>query len=508
MSFKALYRIVSVSLVLVFTLGSPHRIVAQDSEDYPTGRPMDVIVLDLYQAVRYALDQSWRIERGRMGLSRAEFNLAATRAALKSNASMSFTVPDFDQSLTDWTDSSGITHIIKKRSAKYSSRISIQQPLGTDGVVSLNGVMNRSQVDLFSYSPTNKYYGSVFLKFDQPILQPNGIKNDIRRAELSLEEARLGFQDEEIRIETEVSRSFFELLELTYKDKLAAEEVERIEQAYSIGQPLFESGSLSEVNLLQLEVELASRRDRASAAAGRLDREKDDFKQEIGLPLEDEIRLEPVLEYISVEIDEAALLEKAMQQRSDIRRTIIRRENHEMDIRERRSQGRLTGNVSITLGLDAQGKEIPNLADSWMDPDQARGAAITFSLPLWDWGRNDARVASKQVDLDQNYLQEEENIKTITREVSSATARVREAESRLNLLKPSVEAADRSYQLSLQQFESGELNVLDILLTQNRLVDSHNSYLEAYLDYRRAIIDMRAVATGAGYGRGRSFFRD
>ena len=78
----------------------------------------------------------------------------------------------------------------------------------------------------------------------------------------------------------------------------------------------------------------------------------------------------------------------------------------------------------------------------------------------------------------------------------------------MNLLKPSVEAADRSYQLSLQQFESGELNVLDILLTQNRLVDSHDSYLEAYLDYRRAIIDMRAVATGAGYGRGRSFFRD
>jgi outer membrane protein TolC len=178
-----------------------------------------------------------------------------------------------------------------------------------------------------------------------------------------------------------------------------------------------------------------------------------------------------------------------------------------MDIADRRADGRLTGNISISLGLDAQGQEIYNMADSWLDPDQARGAAITFALPLWDWGRNDARVASKQVDIDQNYRTEEENIKTITREVASSVARVREADARLAQLRPGIEAAERSYELTLQQFQTGEINAQDIMLTQNRLVEAHNSYLEAYLDYRRAIIDMTAVTTGSGYGRGgRGFF--
>ena len=42
---------------------------------------------------------------------------------------------------------------------------------------------------------------------------------------------------------------------------------------------------------------------------------------------------------------------------------------------------------------------------------QARGAKIEFDVPLWDWGRNRARVNSKQTELDQNFRTEEEQIR-------------------------------------------------------------------------------------------------
>lgn len=502
MFFNALHRITSISSALILILIVPQSIRAQESGIYEIARPTNATIMDLDQALDLALELSWRIERGRLGLARAEFNLTAVRAALKSNASLSLTLPDYDRSLRDWTNSSGITTVIKNQSAKYFGRISIRQPLITNGVISLNGSLNRNQTELFSYASSDKYYGSANIRFDQPILQPNRIKNAIRKAEISLEEAYLGFQDEEIRIRTDISRKFFGLLELTYQDKLAREEVARLEQAYAVGQQLYENEAITELNLLQLEVELSSRRDRVLAISGRLDRELDDFKQDLGLSLDDEIAIEPVLELVEVVIDENAMMEQALVQRSDLQRTLNRRENHEMDLDERRARGRLTGNISITMGLDAQGQEFYDMTDSWLDPDQARGAAITFSLPLWDWGRNDAMVASKQIDIDQNYRTEEENIKTIAREVSNSVARVREADARLTQLLPGLDAAERSYELTLQQFQTGGINAQDIMLTQNRLVESHNTYLEAYLDYRRAIIDMTAVTSGSGYGRG------
>ena len=356
MFFNVLHRITTISIALILILAVPQSATAQESGTDESALPVSVLILDLELALELALDQSWRIERGRMGLARAEFNLTAVRAALKSNANISLTLPDYDRSLRTRVDDNLITQVYKNQSAKYFGRITIRQPLITDGVISLNGTLNRNQSTLLSYSPDDKYYGSANIRFDQPILQPNRIKNAIRKAEISLEEAYLGFRDEEIRIKTDISRNFFTVLELTYQDKLAREEVDRLQQVYDNGQHLFESGTITELNLLQLEVELSSRRDRVSAISGRLDRELDDFKQDLGLPLDDEIALEPVLERVEVVIDENAMMEQALAQRSDLQRTLNRRENHEMDLDERRSRGRLTGNISITLGLDAQGQ--------------------------------------------------------------------------------------------------------------------------------------------------------
>ncbi len=474
----------------------------QGDNGLPDFNTRDVITLDVDLAVQIAQDRSYRMELGRYGLARSRFNLEASRAALKSNASMDFTIPDYDQSIKEVLDyETGNPKILSTSGARYSTSITIRQPLPTDGTLSLSGVMNRTSDQLFSYTPGEKnYYSRLLLRFQQPILQPNEIKNNIRKAELDLEATELGFRDEEIRIATQVSRSFYELFELTHEDIIAAGEAERLAEIYQIGQRLYAEEVISEVNLLQLEVNSVTSQNEASANAGRLAREIDDFKQEVGLPADTEIEIDASMEYTPEVIDIDAMIEKALIQRSDLRSTLRRREEHEMDIMERRAEGRLTGDISLTLGLEGRGQEMAQLYEAIRDPDQARGVAIKFELPLWDWGRNQARVNSKQTELDQNLRTEEEQIRTIRREVENAVARVREAEGRLRLLQPGVEASVRSYDLALGQFKAGALNVQDILLTQDQVSDSRSSYLGAYLDYERARIDLRAVTTGSGYG--------
>jgi outer membrane protein TolC len=181
-----------------------------------------------------------------------------------------------------------------------------------------------------------------------------------------------------------------------------------------------------------------------------------------------------------------------------------------MDLRERRSRGRLQGEVSLTLGLEGREESLWGWYDTMLDPDQARGAMITLRLPLWDWGRNRYSVLSKQTEIDQNYRTQEENIVTIRREVQSSVARVLEGEDRLELMQQSVQAATRSFQLSLEQFELGAVTVQDMLLIQNQLADAESDNLEAYIDYRQAKIDMEAVTKASGFGRGggggRGFF--
>jgi len=452
----------------------------------------NLIVLDLDQALRFALDQSWRMERLRLDLERDTYNLEASRAGLRSNASMSFTLPNFDQSIKEIIDpDTGDPIVLSTRGARYSGSLSIRQPLPSDGVVSLNGVLNRTTDDLFSFTPGRKtYYGRVYLRYEQPILQPNRIQLAIRRAELQLENTEISFLQEQIDIINDTSNDYFELFERTYQEILAREERDRLEQLYTLGRQLFQRGIIPELDLLALEIDLTSRRDRASSSAGRLTREKANFKLQIGIPQEREIEVRPVLTYTPVDIDVDLATERALEHRPDMRRNEISMEYQVMDLEERRSSGSIRGTVSLTLGLEGRDETMDDFYQAITDPDQARGAAVNFTVPLWDWGRNRARINARLAEMEKVARSREQTEISIRRTIRNAVGSVVEAQDRLGLLVRSVDASDRAYQQSLQQFEAGALNVQDLLLTQGRLAEARRSYLNAYISYRRSLVSL------------------
>ena len=503
-SFRRPERIIVLLIVLV--LGQPGSAIGRQPVNDRSSIPVlpDTLVLDLGMSIAFALEHSWSMEQERMNLRRDRLNLEASRAALKSNADLSFVLPDFDQSIKELIDTeTGEPKVLSTRGARYSTTLSIRQPIPTNGTISLNGVLNRTQDGLIAYSPDTKtYYGRVFLRLDQPILQPNRIRNDIRRAELRLESTEISFHDQELSIVNSVTREFYDLLEQVWEDSLAANDVARMEQVFAVGQELYEADELSESDILQMEVQLSSARNRASSAQGGLVREIADFKRTIGLPLDQILSIDhlPVFDLTTPVAQEE--IEKALQQRTDIRRNAIRREQEVMDMDEQRSSGRMTGNITLTMGLEGRGDQMDRFYDAITDPDQSRGAAIGFTLPLWDWGRVRARVEAQQVDLDKLDRSREELILDIRREVESVIDRIREAEQRLELMTRSVEAARRSFDLSRENFEQGEIGVQEILLIQSRLSEAEEDHLEAYIDYRQALVDIDAVTTGSGRHRG------
>ncbi len=115
---------------------------AQEGDDgLPDFNTREVIVLDVDLAVRIAQDRSYRMELGRYGLSRSRFNLEASRAALKSNASINFTIPDYDQSIKEVLDyTTGKPRVLSTSAARYSTSLTVRQPLPTNGMLSLSSL--------------------------------------------------------------------------------------------------------------------------------------------------------------------------------------------------------------------------------------------------------------------------------------------------------------------------------------------------------------------------------
>ena len=75
--------------------------------------------------------------------------------------------------------------------------------------------------------------------------------------------------------------------------------------------------------------------------------------------------------------------------------------------------------------------------------------------------------------------------------MQAAIARFEGAKRRLNVLNRSLELALRSYAISRERFETGDITSQTLADNRDRLVSARVSYLEAFVSYRLAGADLR-----------------
>jgi outer membrane protein TolC len=112
-------------------------------------------------------------------------------------------------------------------------------------------------------------------------------------------------------------------------------------------------------------------------------------------------------------------------------------------------------------------------------------------VPLWDWGRNGAEVQAAQASLESNHLTKKNRVDLIKQEIRDIVRNLQSAQQRLEITQRSEELAEKSYKISLLKFENGDLSSQDLALEQNRLTQARTNSLNAIIDYKQALADLR-----------------
>jgi outer membrane protein len=116
---------------------------------------------------------------------------------------------------------------------------------------------------------------------------------------------------------------------------------------------------------------------------------------------------------------------------------------------------------------------------------------FTLSVPIWDWGVNSAEVAGAKASLRNAELRLGEETKTVERSIRDVVRSVREAENRLKVMQKGQGVAQRSYDISLERFNNGDITSTDLALDRNRLTSAKMAYLNAYIIYQLSVADLK-----------------
>lgn len=454
--------------------------------------------LDLEKSIAIAMEQSHNILILQQELKVAEYNLIAATNKFKTNLDVNLTAPNYAENIDNYTDTTGI-HYFPVQKLNYSGDVVINQPLPTDGNIYVSsGLYN---VDDY-YNNEKSLRFNTRLSLSQPIeafYAYNGIKAEYQRAELNYELSYKSLKRAELELVYDISRAFYGLLSSQKRKEIAFQDLERQKSSYETAINKYNAGLIRETEALQMEIDLGASQNSYDIASVDFESQSYQYKQQLGLSLQDSVLITSVFDYEEILVDEERAVQLGLENRLEVREHEIGIELSDIEIKRRKAQKMINGEITayydlIGVGYNTMGTPLGTaFSDTYTDLKNRpgnKGIALNINIPILDWGVNksqvNAAIASQQR---QRYALDLEKI-NIEREVRNTVNQLHSSLRRLKLLEKNVEVAERNFSISQARFTNGDIDAQTLALDRARLNTAHLSHLEAYISYKLYIADL------------------
>jgi len=457
-----------------------------------------VIELSLERMVQLAMDNSYQIRRLNLEVERTSHRLRAELAGLKSRVDLEMSIPAYELiSESRWNSSLQRYEITRENSRRWEAELSVSQPVvlfgyPTNGRLSLNNRVYRYTQLEEEGNTTLQYYNRYYIAYEQPLFQPNGLKNDLEEARLDLERAQLDFQDDVVELIDDVAGEYFELFESAYQARIREANLARLEKAMAAATTVIGSDSTRAIEADQIRVETANARERLQQVRSSFRLRAASAKQQLRLAPTDSLVLNPVAEVTPVLIDVDEAIRFGMELTPRFRQLDIRLREDEIRLANTKGRNSFRMDLELSYGreMQVQDRAFSNL---WESPSNSYTLGVNAFLPIWDWGERRAEIAAAEVGIRSARLSIEEARSEIVSNVRNEVRNVEEYQNRVLTMQENLNLAGNVSETSLNAYRAGSISAVDLLRSFQRESETAENLLEAYLGWREALLSLQEL---------------
>lgn len=439
-----------------------------------------------------AIERSYAARNARAQVRASEASAEAARRALYSTVDLSFDLPSYSSILSpQFNTTTRRTEYFPLENLQWTGSVEISQPvIWTNSMVSITGTLYRR--DQTDRSPSGAFYRDFYTNLNimlrQPLFVPNTQRMALRRAELNHEEALAEYRNQMLGMTFTVTEGFYRTYSAQEQLRIQQERVRQQEEAHATAMRKYTSGLIAEVEALQFEVDLAAARNDLLAAENEFISRVNAFKLAIGLPLRDSVQLALTdTTFHEAVVDVATAVAAARRTRTDLQRARNNVERSELSLRETEARRMIRGDVTLSYGLSNTNVAFNSL---YSDMRDARGAYLTITVPVFDWGRHAREVEAAEASRESSIMTAEQLDLSIEQEITDLARRIASSARRVDVLFKSRIIAEKAYDITGRRFEVGTVGSLDVAQAQQRLLQARLGALEALIDYNIALADL------------------
>ena len=370
----------------------------------------------------------------------------------------------------------------------------VSQPiLFTDGEISLINTFgwqdNQSTVEGMD-NRNRAFSNDLYLRLTQPIFTYNRRKMELQQIEFDHANAGIRYALQRLNTERSITNQFYSVFMAQNNLTISREELENTRLSFEIIQNKVEADLSAREELYQAELNLANAQSAVEERNVSLENAKDQLKQTLGLPLNDDIEVTLVIKVSAVAIDLVQAVQRALSSRMELRQREIDIELAELQMIQTKSLNEFRGDISLSIGIIGDHERLHNVYDN---PTQNPRVSVSLTVPIFDWGEKKARVRAQRVAQTLARL-EQENLRTdIELEVRQTWRRLENLRTQIDIAEKSVRNAQLTYDLNLTRYREGDLTGMEISQFQTQLSNRKITYAQAQINYKIELLNLKIL---------------
>lgn len=364
----------------------------------------------------------------------------------------------------------------------FNSDVAVQlnQKIGLTGgslflTSELGMVKNLSGDQKTSYQAT-----PVSIGYSQSLNGYNALKWQSKIEPVKFEKAKKEFVQSQENLAMKSTSMFFDLVDAQIQLKIAQNTMANADTLYKIGKGRFQVGTVTQDELLNLELGQLNAQQALSKARLEVSRSQSALNSYLMLENDTHVNCLVPSEIPSLQIKADEALDLALRNNPDILDQEQQMLEQNRAVAQARSESGLNTSLYAVFGLNQSAENFDMVYDQ---PDQSQRLRIGVNVPLVDWGRRkgrlmmaestrevaNARIRQARIDFEQNVFQSVMEFNLQAEQVKNAA----KADT----------VAQKGFEVTFQRFLIGKVDVIKLNIARNDLESARKAYIAAVKTY-------------------------
>lgn len=446
--------------------------------------------MNLSSCIEYARRNSDSYQQAQSDYQRSTSTYKAYKASYLPQFMLFGSAPGVERAINQVTQPDGSITFAEQSQMYSSLGVSMSQLFSPTGATfSLSS--NLARMDMFGMHD-NSYWLATPLQVSirQPIFRYNSMKWDNKIQDMKNTNAQKKFNETMEDIAINVANHFYDLYIAKKRLQNTKFNYAVNDTMYRVSQGRYRVGKIAENDLLKNELALINSQINLEQAKLDLQNARDKLRLVLGMPLMDTIVIDTETEIPDVVVDYKTALNMAMENRSDILGYEIAKIQAEMNVSETKSKNNFNADLIASFGLN---QSSGNIDQSYADLLNQERANITFSIPIFQWGKAKHEYQAAIANQDIINSQNKQALKQFKQQLKYETLQFKQYKQQLIVAEKSRKVAERRFEVARNRYMVNKIDMDAFYMAQNEKDNAFTNHIQALKSFWLAHYRMRRL---------------